>query len=152
MELFVILMFLVVVPSIIAGGVYAADPKGWQATIKRVSGVARASLEAKKGVPALGAKHEQKALDEWTQAFEGKDVTLAVQPKHYIVKRGYYKTINYGMWPEWTCACGVKQHFPTSTSYNDDGTRDAKRAAERHCAEMNAAEENLKKTGGNFAW
>jgi hypothetical protein len=139
MEIFLVILFLVVVGGY---GIYLSDRKGWNATFKRLSTVARANLEAGKPVKAVTAKTEKDEKDKWTAEFEGKSLELD-GPKHEIV-RTWYAKISGEVRPHFQCKCGFKDwHLYVP---------DAKRTANRHVSEQNEAEELLARNGGTHAW
>lgn len=120
---------------------YSRDPKGWNATAKRLSNIIRANIESAKPVKAIEKVAETYEKDKWTAEFEGKE--LDTGPKHVIVKTWYAR---YGgeVRPHWKCKCGhADWHINLEA---------ASRKSKDHVREQNQAEANLAKNGGTHAW
>lgn len=133
---------------------YLADRKGWNATAKRLSTMARAHIESTKPIPAL---EPVKDHDDWEQKFKEIENPQAINPvniRHALARTSYYDTNHYGQWPQWHCKCGAKGYEPTGSYSNgmESAKRRAKAAAEEHIRTAIAAEEMQAKTGGKFSW
>lgn len=91
------------------GGIYACDPKGWNATGRRLSTMIRANLESGKKSKEVGAGITTKELlSDWDNQFQGKDMAVTTNQKpHEIVKTRVEKT-SYMPWYYWWCRCGAK--------------------------------------------
>lgn len=138
---------------------YVLDPKGWNATGKRLTRIVRANIEGSKKVKAIETKSlKQDALDSWTESFEsvGKPVAISApvqEPKHKIVKHGYYKSAFGDLWPEWTCKCGATGHEPTGIWSDAETHKNAAREGRQHVTSANLAEERMEKARTtDFAW
>lgn len=135
---------------------YLLDRKGWNATAKRISTIVRANLESGKAVKAL---EPVKDHDDWEQKFKAIEnpPSAALKPiekpsRHVIVKRDWYETQVYGLWPQWHCKCGAKGHEPRGGRSMEVTKRAALLASEKHVREATESDELKAKTGGKFAW
>lgn len=136
--------------------IYLTDRKGWNATAKRLSNIARAHIESSKPVKALDPSQEH---DDWTQKFKAIEnpPSAALKPiekpsRHEIVKRDWYETQAYGLWPQWHCKCGAKGHEPRGGRSMEATKRAALVSSEKHVLEATESDELRAKTGGKFAW
>lgn len=87
------------------GGIYFSDRQGWNATFKRVSRIARASLDSRSFKSLERVQTGDKA--RWEAAYSGRPAALEPLPerKHEIVALNYRNT-HLGPWPKWKCKCG----------------------------------------------
>ena len=120
---------------------YLCDRKGWHATAKRISTIARANIEASKPIKAVEAQSEKVELDKWTAEFEGKP--LETGPKHVIV-RTWFAKVGGSVSPHFECKCGHKDWHVNIKAATD--------LSESHIREQNHAEELLARNGGMKAW
>lgn len=120
---------------------YLADRKGWNATAKRLSNIARAHIESAKPIKEIEKQTEKRALDTWTAEFEGKP--LETGPNHVIIKT-WFSRVGGSVSPYFKCKCG-------HTDWHVD-IEAATRLSKRHVSEQNNADEMLKRNGGTHAW
>jgi hypothetical protein len=145
-------VFLIVVVFSVV--LYLSDPKGWNATAKRLTTIARANLEAKKPIKEL---EPIKDKDQWEQEFKEIEnpqplVPVAAPKKHAIVKRGY-KQAHTGLWPEWVCKCGTRGSTPSGIWSDEETHGKAKKEGDTHVYTANLADERLENSKGkDFAW
>lgn len=155
LELIIGCLFLVL--FVVGGGVYLADRPGWNRTLKRVSRISRASLEAKKsgaGAAIEPRRDSQKALkDEWEGEFTGKTVAPAAVPaklNHVIVKHDFYMAIGGTTpWPRWRCKCGIGDSLPSGGGL-ESAINVAKRNGEEHVRIFNKLEHDEVAPGFKF--
>jgi hypothetical protein len=121
--------------------IYLTDRKGWNATAKRLSTIARAHIESAKPLKQIEKQSEKLALDTWTAQFEGKAIESG--PKHVIV-RTWFARVGGSVSPHFKCKCGH-----TDWHVNVDA---AARLSKSHVNEQNRAEELMKRNGGTHAW
>lgn len=76
-----------------------------------------------------------------------------VPPRHEIVKHDYYRAYNNELWPRWTCRCGASEYVIT-TAYDPLHVYEsqARRHGQAHVIQATQADENLRKSNGNFAF
>lgn len=145
--------FVFLVLFLIATGVYLSDRKGWNATAKRLTTIARANLEAKKPIKTL---EPVKDKDDWEQRFKAIEnppsaaLVRAKKRKHEIVKRDYELALGR-LWPRVTCKCGFSASTPDGI-YTEKKTFElTAEKGDKHVSIMNKADE-LKESGNNFQW
>lgn len=132
---------------VITFALYMSDRKGWHSTVKRLTTIVRANIEAGKPVKAI---EPVKAFDEWENSFKSIEnppsaalVPAKPELKHEIVKTWYARVLSE-IYPHYKCKCGyVEWELSIAT---------AQRTSEKHVREQNAAEELLARNGGTHAW
>lgn len=139
---------------LVCTAIYLSDRQGWNATIKRLSRITRASIEhARMGETPAKARRHKGAVEAWEAEFNGKPIESpapsAMQMltaesniwwvptgiNHEITKLDYEKT-HLGPWPRWTCKCGATQSKPVVHTL-EAAQAAAKREAEEHVRTMN---------------
>jgi hypothetical protein len=157
MEIFLIVFFLSLV---VGGGLYLSDRKGWNATAKRLTTIARANLEAKKPIKAL---EPVKTFDDWDNQFKALENPQAAVPaidpardknvRHVVVKTDFYDT-HLGPWPQWTCKCGQSGYEAVLDHEGamQESIRDAKRSADAHIKRGIEVDAMKSKSNGAFSW
>lgn len=146
MELIVGGAFLLV--ALLLGGVYASDRDGWNNTLRRVSRISRATLEARNFRKLEKVYTGDKEM--WTAAFEGRQAELRSLPeeKHKIIRHDYQET-SYGPWPRWTCKCGSSNYY-VAGSIKWFSHRTTIRAGRKHVKDKLAQERRINHDGGDF--
>lgn len=146
MELIVGGAFLLV--ALLLGGIYASDRDGWNSTLRRISRISRATLEARNFNKLEKVYTGDK--DQWTAAFEGRQAELLTLPEenHKIVRHDYRET-SYGPWPQWTCKCGSSNYYVAS-SIMWFSERTAIRGGRKHVREKLKHESRINRTGKDF--
>lgn len=133
--------------GLVGGGMYLADPKGWQATIKRVSRTFRANLEAGRKTKAVGRPEDiiKGELEEWDAEFQGKSLA-PVKPKvfvHEIVETWFSPYADIGVEHYWKCSCGNRgKRWVESLARQD---------SKEHVKTYNRAEQ-AKASGSKLQW
>lgn len=138
---------VVLLVALLLGGIYASDRAGWHNTLRRVSRISRATLEAR------NFKKLEKVytgdMEEWTAAFEGRQAELRTLPEenHKIIRHDYYES-GYGPWPRWTCKCGKSERTVCDVVWL--GERTAIRGGRKHIRQERKRERRISSHGEDF--
>jgi hypothetical protein len=148
------LEYVFLLALVISVCIYLTDRKGWNATAKRISTIARAHIESSKPIKTLDPVKDK---DDWEQKFKEIENPSSAKPiekpkKHAIVKHRYYNAGSQGAWPEWVCKCGQTGHTPTGIWNERETLERTRKQGQNHVRSMNEADEKLSNSNGNFAW
>lgn len=144
---------------VLCGSMYLLDREGWNRTLRRASGILRASVESRKGRGVSGSvegrKSVQKALSaSWDMEFEGRpgSVVGGAEDTHVIVCHDFYRPMGGGdSWPRWTCKCGVSAMVPAGVYGVEESQRRAAQGGSEHVRVFMENEKRMGK-GGDFAF
>lgn len=130
------------------GGIYQSDRAGWHNTLRRMSRISRATLEARNFRKLEKVYTGDK--EGWVAAFEGRQAELLSVPeeKHKIVRHDYYES-SYGPWPRWTCKCGSTDNY-LPTLHLWFGERKAIRKGRQHVRIHLKRDRRMSQTGEDF--